>query len=66
MSLANRRCPFGARPYGRAIPLSESTAYLEVNPKRIPAALAGVIVADSQDAHLLHQPGVPAAWWFPV
>lgn len=33
--------------------------------RRVRLEVAGIVVADSTDARLLHQPGVPAAWWFP-
>lgn len=65
MSLADRRGPWGARPYGLPIRAGEDTAYLEPSPKRIRVEVAGTTLADSRRPHLLHQPGTPAAWWFP-
>lgn len=66
MSLADRRGPWGSDPYGRSIRVGAATAYLEPSAKRIRVEAAGTIVADSTRASLLHQPGSPAAWWFPV
>ena len=40
-------------------------AYLEPSPKHVRVEVAGTMVADSRRPHLLHQPGMPAAWWFP-
>lgn len=65
MSLADRRGPWGARPYGQPIAAPEHTAYLDPSPKRVRVEIAGVTLADSRRPHLLHQPGAPAAWWFP-
>ncbi|MEX2550515.1 MAG: DUF427 domain-containing protein [Nitriliruptoraceae bacterium] len=65
MSLADRRGPWGARPYGRPIRVGEHTAYLESSPKHVRVEVAGTTLADSRRPSLLHQPGVPAAWLFP-
>lgn len=66
MSLAHRRGPLGERPFGEFIATAEGWLYVEASPKRVRVAVDGVTVADSTRARLLHQPGVPATWWFPL
>lgn len=65
MSLAHRRGPLGERPFGELVTTAEGWLYVESSPKRVRVAVAGVTVADSTRARLLHQPGVPASWWVP-
>lgn len=65
MSLADRRGPWGADPYGEIVRVGDRTVYLEPSPKRVRVEVAHTTVADSGRARLLHQPGTPAAWWFP-
>lgn len=66
MSLAHRRGPWGAEPYGHVIDRGGWRLYLEPSPKRLRLEVAGVTVADSHRPRLLHQPGAPAAWWLPA
>lgn len=65
MSLADRRGPWGAHPYGQPIEAGGYTAYLELSPKHVRAEVAGTTLAHSERPCLLHQPGTPATWWFP-
>lgn len=66
MSLAHRRGPLGERPFGEFLTTAQGWLYVEVSSKRVRVVVAGVTVVDSTQARLLHQPGVPATWWFPA
>lgn len=65
MSLAHRRGPLGAEPFGELLIRGNHRLYVEPSPKRVRMEAAAVTVADSRHPRLLHQPGAPATWWFP-
>lgn len=65
MSLAHRRGPWGADPDGEVLAVGGQRLYLEPSPKRVRLEVAGIVVADSSHSRLMHQPGAPAARWFP-
>lgn len=63
MSLAHHRGPLGTRPYGEF--LGHDRLYVESSPKRLRVQVATATIVDTLHARLLHQPGMPASWWFP-
>lgn len=65
MTLAHRRGPWGAQPYGKTLAVRGQHLYLEPSPKHVRLEVANLVVADSDHPRLLHQPGEPATWWFP-
>lgn len=65
MTLAHRRGPWGVDPYGDVLACGGHRLYLEPSPKHVRLEIAGTVVGDSRHPRLLHEPGAPAAWWFP-
>ncbi len=60
--------PFGRTPAGVfnfAVESPERQLYLERSPRRIRAVIGGAVVADSTDAHLLHETGLLPVYYLP-
>lgn len=60
--------PFGREPAGSfnfEIDAPKRQLYLEHSPRRIRAVIGGEVVADSTDAHLLHETGLMPVYYLP-
>ncbi len=69
MTLTRGRGPFGPDPAGRFNFSRTGPAqvlYWDPSPKRVRAVFAGEAVADSRQAKLLHETGLPPVWYFPL
>jgi uncharacterized protein (DUF427 family) len=67
MSLVAGRGPLSAEPAGRfAPPLPANLVYIEPHPRRIQAFRQSRLVLDTEHALLVHRPGRPLSYVFPV
>ena len=67
MSLTTGRGPLSARPAGRFnAPVPERVAYIEPFRRRVRATKDGRTVIDSEQVLLVHRPGRPPVYSFPV
>ena len=67
MSLTTGRGPFSPDPAGRfSAPVPTGVVYVEPYPRRIRAIIGDRTVIDTEHAMLLHQPGKPTSYAFPV
>lgn len=68
MSLTTARGPLGHEPAGRFNPpvAAGSLVYVEPHPRRVQAELGGRIVIDTEAALIVHRPGQPLSYAFPV
>ncbi len=67
MSLTTGRGPLSARPAGRFnAPVPERLAYIEPFRRRVRATKDGRTVIDSEQVLLVHRPGRPPVYSFPV
>lgn len=67
MSLTAARGPLGRDPAGRlAGDAAEGLVYLEPHPRRVQALVDGQAVIDTERALLVHRPGRPLSYAFPV
>lgn len=66
MSLAMRRGPLGTDPAGWFdAPVPDHVLYVERSPRRVRAVLAGATIVDTRRAHLVHETGRTAGYYFP-
>jgi uncharacterized protein (DUF427 family) len=67
VSLTSGRGPLGPRPAGRfSAPIQPGTVYVEPFRRRVRGEVGGRTVVDSEQVLLVHRPGSPPAWAFPV
>jgi uncharacterized protein (DUF427 family) len=68
VSLTTARGPLGHEPAGRFNPpvAPGSLVYVEPHPRRVQAELGGRIVIDTEAALIVHRPGQPLSYAFPV
>ena len=67
VSLTTGRGPLSARPAGRfTAPMPERVAYIEPFRRRVGATKDGATVIDSERVLLVHRPGRPPVYAFPV
>ena len=67
MTLTSGRGPLTGRPAGRfAAPVPSGTVYTEPHRRRVHATAGGRTVVDSERVLLVHRPGHPPAYAFPV
>jgi uncharacterized protein (DUF427 family) len=67
VSLSTGRGPLSPRPAGRfSAPVPSGVAYIEPFRRRVRATLGGRTVVDSEGVLLVHRPGRPPVYAFPV
>lgn len=67
MSLTTGKGPLSARPAGRfTAPMPERVSYIEPFRRRVQGIKDGVAVVDSEKVLLVHSPGQPPRYAFPV
>jgi uncharacterized protein (DUF427 family) len=67
VSLTTGRGPLGPNPAGRfSTPLPTGVVYVEPFPRRVRGVVDGRCVVDSERALLVHRPGRPPTYAFPV
>jgi len=67
VSLTTGRGPLSARPAGRfTAPVPAPVTYLEPHRRRVRGIKEGVTVIDSEQVLLVHRPGCPPTYAFPV
>jgi uncharacterized protein (DUF427 family) len=67
VSLTTGRGPLSARPAGRfTVPMPSAVAYLEPHRRRVRGMKDGATAIDSEGALLVHRPGRPPTYAFPV
>ena len=67
MSLTTGRGPLGADPRGQFIPpVPGGTVYVEPHLRRIRARIGDRTVIDSERVQLVHRPGLPTSYAFPI
>ena len=67
MSLTTGRGPLSARPAGRfSAPMPGAVTYMEPHRRRVRGVKDGVTVVDCERALLIHRPGSPPTYAFPV
>ena len=67
MSLTTGSGPLGPEPSGRfSAPIPTGLVYVEPYPRRIRARIGDRTVIDTERAQLVHRPGLPTSYAFPV
>ena len=67
MSLTTGRGPLSSDPSGRfSAPVPAGVVYVEPYPRRIRALIGDRVVIDTHRAQLVHRPGLPTSYAFPV
>ena len=67
MSLSTGRGPLSARPAGRfSAPMPAAVTYMEPHRRRVRGMKDGVTIVDSDRVLLVHRPGRPPTYAFPV
>jgi uncharacterized protein (DUF427 family) len=67
VTLTSARGPLGPDPAGRfSPPIPSGTVYVEPHPRRVVAVAGGQTVIDTEAALVVHRPGRPVSYAFPV
>ena len=67
MSLTTGRGPLSGRPAGRfSVPVPDDVVYVEPFRRRVRGVVAGRTLVDSDRALLVHRPGAPPSYAFPL
>lgn len=67
MSLSHARGPLSGNPRGWfSAPMPDGVVYVEPHPRRIQAIVGDYVIIDTEEALLVHEPGKPLAYAFPL